>query len=99
MRTVRRTLRADADLADIWRYTAQNWSPEQAFRYLDVIESVIAKVAQRPSLLKATPYLGKGISQVQAGSHYVFFREEQRGDLGSDHPAPENGRQTRLSDE
>ncbi len=81
MRTIRRTLRADADLDQIWRYTAEKWSPEQAFRYLDLIDSIIVKVAERPSLLRTAPDLGDGVSYIQAGSHRVFVRDEAGGDL------------------
>lgn len=48
----RLTPRAIADLDDIWRYTAEIWSIEQADHYVDELVSVFETIAMMPSLAR-----------------------------------------------
>lgn len=42
--------RALADLDEIWRYTAETWSIEQADRYVDGLVHTLEMIATMPSL-------------------------------------------------
>lgn len=48
----RLTPRAIADLDDIWRFTAETWSIEQADRYVDELVRVFEMIATMPSLAR-----------------------------------------------
>jgi toxin ParE1/3/4 len=46
----RLTPRALADLDDIWRYSAETWSVEQADRYIDDLVRVFEMITAMPAL-------------------------------------------------
>ena len=54
--------RADADLADIWRYTAQEWSVDQADRYYRGIIAALQMLGEQPSLGRACDDIGPAIA-------------------------------------
>ncbi len=67
---------ADEQQTDIWIYTCQHWSSEQADIYIDGLHNQLSKVALDFSLLRVLP---DGINnQVQFfhyGRHYVFLKK------------------------
>ncbi|MEG3180051.1 type II toxin-antitoxin system RelE/ParE family toxin [Sphingomonas sp. LT1P40] len=68
---------AEADLDDIWDYSADNWAPDQADRYTDEIRDAckaLASGAKRGRVVDVRP----GYLKLTTGSHIVYFRE--RGD-------------------
>lgn len=68
------TPRARADLADIWRYTAQRWDRDQADRYLRELRRAIETIARDPSKGRRCDDIRAGYLRYPAGSHVVFFR-------------------------
>jgi toxin ParE1/3/4 len=76
----RLTPRAEIDLEDIWLYTFQNWSLEQADRYLNDIMAAIAALANGTKTGRQVD-IRAGYLKYLAGSHYVFYR---RSDLSLD---------------
>jgi toxin ParE1/3/4 len=79
-RPYRLTPRAVIDLEDIWLYTFQNWSLEQADRYQNEIMAAVAALANgtrkgRPVDIRA------GYFKYMTGSHHIFYR---RSDLSLD---------------
>ena len=48
----RLTPRALADLDDIWRYSAETWSIEQADRYVDALVRMFETIAAMPPLAR-----------------------------------------------
>ena len=44
------TPQAEQDLEDIWRYTANQWSVEQAMHYVDKLESAFCLIADHPKM-------------------------------------------------
>ncbi len=72
---------ARADMVGIWSYSAGRWNDEQADRYIRQIESVFAKVGQRPSLGRACNDIRQGYFRISAGSHVVFYRKIGAGVL------------------
>lgn len=66
--------KAVSDLEDIWLYTFENWSLEQADRYYNLIISEIEFISDNF-------YAGKSIEHIKAGyraskvkSHLIFYR-------------------------
>jgi toxin ParE1/3/4 len=45
----RLTPRAEGDLEEIWRYTSEQWSTEQAEKYLEALIDAMELLAEDPS--------------------------------------------------
>jgi len=43
------------DLEDIWLYTVQQWSAEQADRYIDILEDTFDRLLFMPEMARARP--------------------------------------------
>ena len=54
------TPRAQADLEEIWDYTAARWGPDQAESYLRLLWKAIEEVTERPAVGKVSPDAGAG---------------------------------------
>ena len=64
---------AEDDLEEIWLYTRENWSREQADKYVrDVISVIDDLAAGRKEGRKVD--IRKGYMKQSAGAHVVFFR-------------------------
>jgi len=72
MKTYRVTETADAQLQDIWRFTAKRWNPAQADSYLEQLERAVTAALETPALLRARPELGDDIFAIPAGSHIIY---------------------------
>lgn len=48
MAEYRLTPAAESDLEVIWQYTAQEWNLEQAHRYIDMLTTAFAELAEQP---------------------------------------------------
>lgn len=62
---------AEADIAEIWDYSADRWGPDQADSYIDAIRDACHALARgtrqgRPSVLP-------GVQKYLCGSHVVYF--------------------------
>lgn len=82
MTTYRFSHKADLDLANIVRYTAQNWGEHQAKLYPDQIKASAEFIAKFPDWGK--PYQarsGKTYRRYRAGEHYLFYRPVSKGIL------------------
>jgi toxin ParE1/3/4 len=71
--------RARADLDEIWRYTAQRWGPDQAERYIRVLQNAIETVAEEPRRGRHCDEVRKGYRSYPAGSHVLFYRSVKSG--------------------
>ena len=65
---------AQADLDDIWDYTAARWDIAQAERYLRLIGDAVSAAAERPNAGRACDDVRPGYFKVRAQSHVVFYR-------------------------
>ena len=68
------TPRAQADLDEIWDYTASRWSLNQAETYTRQLWRDIASVAEQPSLGSECPEVREGYRKYPSGSHVLFYR-------------------------
>jgi toxin ParE1/3/4 len=66
--------KAEADLHDIWRYTAEHWGVEQADRYIRDIEMRFQAIADDPKLGRGCDAIRAGYFRVSVGSYFVFYR-------------------------
>ena len=65
---------AQLDLENIWLYTYENWSIEQADRYLNLIMDEAEYLAKNPE--SGTDYgkIRKGYFRSQVKSHFIFYK-------------------------
>ena len=68
------TPRAQADLDEIWDYTADRWGLDQAETYTRQLWKDIAIVANRPSLGRECTEVRRGYRMYASGSHVLFYR-------------------------
>jgi len=66
---------AEADLEDIFAYTARTWSVRQAERYLDDLEAALTDLAARRRIGHARPDVGADYLTLIVGSHLVIYRQ------------------------
>jgi len=71
---VRLTPRAEADLEDIWRYSAAEWSPDQADRYIDGLVAVFDLLCAMPRIARERPEFVPPVRIHPTGPHLVIYR-------------------------
>ena len=72
------SLLARNDLDNIWLYTFENWSIEQADRYLNLIIDEIEYIAQQPDSGSDFSYFRTGYYRSKIKSHFIFYRIDQK---------------------
>ncbi len=65
---------ARADLGEIWDYTAQRWSSEQAERYCREIADACQALADGRREGRTIDYVRPGYHKLAVGSHVLFYR-------------------------
>ncbi|CAB3972636.1 MULTISPECIES: type II toxin-antitoxin system RelE/ParE family toxin [Burkholderia] len=73
-RTVRLTPLAETDLEDIWTYTYEHWSLEQAELYVGELTEAFERLASGERVGRPTRARGDYLRYL-VGSHVVFYRE------------------------
>lgn len=66
--------KAIADLDEIWYYTVEKWSAEQANRYYVLIFQEIDYICKRPLSGKSLNDIRKGYRVSKVKSHLVFYK-------------------------
>ena len=66
--------RAISDLEEIWLYTVEKWSVEQADRYCSLIFDEINYICRNTSAGKSMEHVRKGYRASKVKSHFVFYR-------------------------
>lgn len=67
---------AEADLEDIWRYSAEAWGSDRAAAYLRTIIGYFDSLASNPTLGRDCSDIREGYRRLNAGSHILFYRLE-----------------------
>jgi len=70
---------AERDLEVIWAYTVQQWSLEQAHRYIDILTAAFAALAQSPKTAQACDHIRPGYRCSRVERHMVYFRITEYG--------------------
>lgn len=66
--------RAETDLAEIWVYSAERWSPDRADRYVDALVSRFGWLCDNRSLWKPRSDIADGLYSYPQQSHVIYFR-------------------------
>ena len=69
------TKKALTDINEIWVYTAENWSVEQADRYYNLIFDEIEYIAENLERARDFSHVRIGYRVSKVKSHIVFFRK------------------------
>jgi toxin ParE1/3/4 len=80
---LRLSRRAEADLLGISDHTLQAWGEDQAFRYIDALESFCRLLADNPALGRSCDDIRRGLRRMESGQHVVFYRKVAGGILVS----------------
>lgn len=68
---------AHNDLQNIWLYTNENWSAEQANRYFNLIMDEIEFICESPHSGKNYEAIRKGYFKARVKSHFIFYKINQ----------------------
>jgi len=66
--------KAVSDLEEIWLYTVEKWSVEQADRYYNLIFDEINYICKNSNAGKPMEYVRKGYRASKVKSHLIFYR-------------------------
>ncbi len=70
--------KANEDLENIWIYTYENWSQEQADRYYNLILNEIEYIAENFESGKSFEQIRQGYRASKVKSHLIFYRQSKR---------------------
>lgn len=65
---------AEKDLENIWLYTFENWSIEQAEKYLNLIFDEIDYLCLKPNSGLDYGNIRKGYWRTKVNSHFIFYK-------------------------
>ncbi len=68
------SVKASEDIENIWLYTFENWSLEQADRYINLIIDEIEYLAENPNSGKDFNHIRKNYRGSKVKSHLIFYR-------------------------
>lgn len=63
------------DLIDIWDYTAQEWSENQADKYYEAIKFTCKSIEKNPKVGKNYGEISKHLFGLKSGKHVVFYHQ------------------------
>ncbi len=66
--------KAVSDLEEIWLYTLEKWSVEQADRYYNLIFDEINYICKNSNAGKPMEHVRKGYRASKVKSHFIFYR-------------------------
>ncbi|RYX89614.1 type II toxin-antitoxin system RelE/ParE family toxin [bacterium] len=69
------TRRAVNDLIEIWDYTVEEWSENQAEKYYNLIIASCIDLANNPKLGKSYEIIDLNVLGYRCGEHIIFYRE------------------------
>lgn len=65
---------AISDLEEIWLYTLESWSVEQADRYHELLFKEIEFLSRKPTSGKSISDLRAGYFSSKVKSHFIFYK-------------------------
>lgn len=72
---------ASQDFENIWLYTFENWSLEQADRYFNLIMNEIEFLTQNPDSGNDFSFVRKGYFRSKIKSHFIFYRIDKKNEI------------------
>lgn len=79
MAEIRLTNKAVQDLAEIWEYTCEFWSENQADIYYETLISTCREIGIDPNLGKSYDEITQGLLGVKTKRHIIFYRLMKEG--------------------
>ncbi len=67
--------KANVDIENIWLFTYENWSQEQADRYYNLIMDEIEYISENFESGISRDYLRKGYCSTRVKSHIIFYKK------------------------
>lgn len=61
------------DLNDIWNYTFEQWSENQADKYYSTLKFACEKIGENPNLGKEYAEIRKNLLKFKSGKHIIFY--------------------------
>ncbi len=71
---------ASRDIENIWLYTIEKWSIEQADRYFNLIMDEIEYLAKNPKSGKDYSKVRKGYFRSRIKSHFIFYKINRKNE-------------------
>jgi len=68
------TKKAVDDLEEIWDYTVETWSENQAEIYYSLLIDSCQELANKPNLGKSYEVVEKNVLGFKSGQHIIFYR-------------------------
>jgi toxin ParE1/3/4 len=62
------------DLNDIWEYTFEKWSENQADKYYESIKFACKEIGSNPKIGKDYAEISKNLLGTKSGKHIIFYR-------------------------
>ena len=75
------TNRALDDLIEIWDYTFEQWSENQAEKYYNLIMASCMDLANNPQLGKSYNIVSQNILGYKCGEHIIFYQEIVKNEI------------------
>lgn len=69
---------AQNDLENIWLYTFEKWSKQQADRYYNLLLDEIEYIAENPEVGKDYSYVRKDYLCTKVKSHFIFYKTNKK---------------------
>jgi toxin ParE1/3/4 len=79
MAEFRLTYKAVQDLSEIWEYTCQFWSENQADKYYNTLISTCQQIASNPQVGKEYKDITQDLFGVKTNRHIIFYRMMEEG--------------------
>lgn len=67
------TNKAVNDLSEIWDYSIETWSENQAEKYYELIFASCSDLANNPNIGKSYDLLTSGVFGYKCGEHIIFY--------------------------
>jgi len=71
------SLKAQSDLINIWEFTLDNWSINQADQYYNLIIDRIRDICNKPELGKKYDHIRKDYWGINVKSHIIFYKIDE----------------------
>ena len=75
------TNRALDDLIEIWDYTVEQWSENQAQTYYNLIMASCMDLANNPQLGKSYNIISQNLLGYKCGEHIIFYQEIVKNEI------------------
>jgi len=77
VKRLRISVRAVADLDEIWDYSADAWGADRANRYVERLEATMKGLAAGETASRQADNVKAGLRSVPTGRHVIYFRESE----------------------